>query len=369
MNFPLERPGVAGLAPYAQGMSAIAGVAEPIKLSSNESPLGPSPRAIEAYHAAAAQLFRYPDGTQAALRTALAEVHGLERDRLVCGNGSDELIQLLIRAYLVPGDRVVLSQHSFIMARVHAIAQGAAVVTAPEPDFLINVDELLAHVTARTRIVVIASPSNPCGTYLPRAELRRLHAALPDDVLLLIDAAYGDYVTAPDYDCGLEIARTAGNVFVTRTFSKLYGLAALRIGWAYGPERVIANINRIRTPFNTNSPALAAATAAVRDRDHTARVREHNRDWLGRVSHGLRELGLTVVPSVANFVLVRFGAAPLDAASAHAWLLGRGIIPRPLGDDGPENCLRITIGLAHENEAVLAALREFMASGPGHAHA
>ena len=368
MTSPRERPGLSELPGYVQGASVVPGVAEPIKLSSNESPLGPSARAIAAYHAAAAELYRYPDGSQSALRGALAEVHGLERERLVCGNGSDELIQLLIRAYVVPGDGVVLSQHSFIMARTHAVAQGAVVTTAPEPNFLINVDEIRARVTPRTRLVVIASPSNPCGTYLPRAELQRLHASLREDVLLLIDAAYADYVIAPDYDCGLDIARSAANVLVTRTFSKLYGLAGLRIGWAYGSERIITNINRIRTPFNTNGPALAAAAAAVRDQEHTARVRAHNLEWLRRVSEGLRELGLAVVPSVANFVLVRFGATPLDAAAAYTFLLDRGIIPRPLGDDGPENCLRITIGLAHENEALLAALREFM-RGSGRLHA
>jgi histidinol-phosphate aminotransferase len=360
MSAPREKPTLDQVSDYVPGQRSIAGIATPIKLSANESPLGPSPRAIEAYHEAAHELFRYPDGAQTELRAALAEVHGLEAERVVCGNGSDELIQLLIRAYLVPGDGVVLSQHSFIMARIHALSQGAEVTTAPEPDFRISVDEILARVTASTRLVVLASPTNPCGTYLPRAELARLHAALPDNVLLLVDAAYADYVTVSDYDCGLELASTSANVFVTRTFSKLYGLAALRIGWGYGAERIVANINRIRTPFNTNAPALAAATAAVRDRDYAARIRDHNQHWLDRVSSGLRALGLTVIPSVANFVLVRFPAAPLDAAAAHRHLLQRGIIPRPLGNDGPENCLRITIGLDHENEAVLAALAAFV---------
>jgi histidinol-phosphate aminotransferase len=322
--------------------------------------LGPSPKAIEAYHAAAKQLFRYPDGSQEQLRSAIAEVHALDIRRIVCGNGSDELIQLLIRAYIDPGDGVVLSQHSFAMARIHALAQGADVATAPEPDFSINVAEILARVTARTRLVVIASPTNPCGTYLPSGELRRLHAALPKSVLLLIDAAYAEYVCASDYDSGLDLAQAAGNILVTRTFSKLYGLAALRIGWGFASEQIIADINRIRTPFNTNSPAQAAAAAAIRDREHAARVRAHNSKWLQTVTEELRALGLTVVPSVANFVLVRFVAAPFDAAAAHAHLLRSGIVPRPLGVDGPENCLRITIGLAHENEALLEAVRRFM---------
>lgn len=366
MSAPREKSGIAGLRPYVAGQRAIPGVVLPIKLSSNESPLGPSPRALEAYHAAAAELFRYPDGAQTELRAAIAEAHGLEFERIVCGNGSDELIQLLIRAYLAPGDGVVISQHSFIMARIHAVAQGAEVVTAPEPGFHVNVDELLARVTPRTRLVVLASPNNPCGTYLPRAQLERLHAALSPDVLLLLDNAYADYVTAADYGCGLELARRADNVFATRTFSKLYGLAGLRIGWGYGAAPMIASINRIRTPFNTNAPALAAATAAVRDREYARHVRDHNSEWLRRMTTGLVALGLEVVPSVANFLLVRFPAAPRDAVAAHRYLLEQGIIPRPLGTDGPDNCLRITIGLAQENEAVLAALAAFMAPGGAH---
>ena len=314
-------------------------------------------------------LFRYPDGSQSELRAAIAEVHTLERDRVVCGNGSDELIQLLIRAYVAPGEGVVLSEHSFAMARTHALTQGARVSIAPEPDYQISVDEILARVQPDTRMVVIASPTNPCGTYLPRAELLRLHRALDPQVLLLVDAAYAEYVEASDYDCGLELASTATNVLMTRTFSKLYGLAALRIGWGYAAERIIGDINRIRTPFNTNAAALAAAAAAIRDREYADFVRQHNSHWLARISRDLRQAGLEVIPSVANFVLLRFGPAPGDAAAAHAFLLQRGIIPRPIGAGGPENCLRVTIGLPHENEALLAALGEFVSRYPEARHA
>ena len=362
---PRARQSLSLISRYQQGASSVAGVSNPIKLSSNESPLGPSPKALEAYHGAAKELCRYPDGSQLALRTAIAEVHGIDVDRIVCGNGSDELIQLSIRAYVAPGDGVILSQHSFGMARTHALAQGALVSIAPEPDFQINVDEILSRVDARTRLVILASPTNPCGTYITGPDLTRLHAALPEQVLLLVDAAYADYVIAPAYDTGLAIARASPNVLVTRTFSKLYGLAALRIGWAYAATDIISNINKIRTPFNTNGPALAAAAAAVRDREHAARVRDHNLEWVSRVSNGLRAIGLRVVPSVANFVFIRFGEAPHDAISAHRFLLQHGIIPRPVGTDGPENCLRITIGLAHENEAVLAALTDFVRDDTG----
>jgi histidinol-phosphate aminotransferase len=365
MSGPRPRPGVLQTAPYVQGASSIEGIEQPIKLSSNESPLGPSPNAIAAYQAAATRLFRYPDGGQQELRTAIAEVFGLEAGRLVFGNGSDEVIQLLIRAYAGPGDDVVLSQYSFSMCRTHALAQGANVITASEPDCRISVDRLLAAVTPATRLVALASPNNPCGTFLPRAELARLHAGLPADVLLLIDAAYADYVVDPDYDCGFDLARTAGNVVVTRTFSKLYGLAALRIGWGYGPPAVIDSLQRIRTPFNTNAAALAAAAAAVRDREYARRVRDHNLRWLERLLKECTKLGLHITPSAANFVLIHFAAPPHDALQAKKFLVARGVIPRALGAGAPDNTLRVTIGLDHENEALLAALAEFLGKEAG----
>jgi len=363
MNAPQPRPGVLLTAPYVAGVSAIEGVDKPIKLSSNESPLGPSPLAIAAYHAVATHLFRYPDGNQSELRMAIAEAFGLEPQRLVFGNGSDEVIQLLMRAYVGPGDDVVLSQYSFAMCRTHALTQGARIIVAAEPDCRIDVDRILAAVTPATSLVALASPNNPCGTYLPRVELARLHTALRPDVLLLIDAAYADYVVAKDYDCGFALARDAGNVVVTRTFSKLYGLAALRIGWGYGPAPVIDAMQRIRTPFNTNAAALAAAAAAVRDLHHAEQVRSHNLRWLERLHADFTAMGLTVTPSSANFVLLHFHAAPHDAVGAKKFLIARGIIPRALGEGAPPNTLRITIGLDYENAALLAALGEFLGRG------
>lgn len=365
MNAPCPRPAILRVAPYQQGKSDLEGFVQPIKLSSNESHLGPSPKAIEAYRALSDKLFRYPEGGQRELRMAISEAFSLNADKIVCGNGSDELIQLLIRAYVEPGDEVITSEFSFAMCTTHALAQGANVVVAPEqPALRVDVDAILARVTSRTRLVTIATPNNPCGTYLPGPELLRLHAGLPSNVLLLVDGAYGDYVTADDYDHGFGLVDRNDNVVVTRTFSKLYGLAGLRIGWLYGPPTVIDSIQRIRTPFNANAAALAAATAAVRDVDHANKVREHNRLWLDRMSHGLTELGLKVVPSSANFVLVLFPGKKHDALGAQRYLGSRGIIPRPVGAGGPENALRITIGLEHENLAVLAALREFMATRP-----
>ncbi len=360
---PRPRPGVLSIGPYKQGASIIDGVDNPIKLSSNESPLGPSRRAIEAYLAAADSLCRYPDGAQAALREAIAGVHRIDVARILCGNGSDEILSLLTRAYAGPGDEVVLSEHTFGMCRVHAVAQGARVVTVPEPGFKITASGLLAAVTSATRIVVIATPNNPPGTYLPAPELKRLHAGLPEDVLLIVDSAYAEFVTADDYDPGTGLVDSASNVVMTRTFSKLYGLAALRIGWAYASHSVIDVLQRIRTPFNTNGPALAAATAAMLDREHAAEVRDHNSRWLETMTRELTRFGLDVIPSVTNFLFVRFPSGRHSAEAAFDFLRLRGIIPRPVGAGGPQTHLRITIGLPEENRAVLDALGDFMRGG------
>ncbi len=348
-------------AAYIPGERAIAGVAVPLKLSSNESPHGPGARALAAYTRAAAELFRYPTASQEDLRRAVAEVHGLDPARLVFGNGSDEVIQMLTRAYVGPADEVILSEHCFLMARVHALAQGARVQVAPEPDYNTCVDEILKLLTPRTRMVAIASPNNPCGRHLSGAELKRLHAALPEDVILLVDAAYAEYATAEDYDNGTTLASEAPNVMMTRTFSKLYGLAGLRVGWGYAAPGIIRALEHLRSPFNVNAAAQAAAVAAVTDREHATYVRAYNERERTRLTHGARALGITVVPSSANFVLLVFGAAPHTAAAAQAHLLACGIIPRPVGGS-PANSLRITLGMESDNDAVLRALRSFVAS-------
>lgn len=365
MSNPRARATLETIAPYVQGQSEIAGVALPIKLSSNESPWGPSPAAIAAYHSVAMSLGRYPDGTQHALRTAIAETFQLDARRLVCGNGSDEIISLLIRAFVAPGDEVLLSEHCFVMCRTHSLAQGARVVTIPEPGYRVNVDAILRRVTPEARLVAIANPNNPCGTHVAGRELERLHAGLPPTTLLLCDAAYAEFVTDDAYECGIELARRFDNVIVTRTFSKLYGLAALRIGWAYACAAILEPIERIRTPFNTNAAALAAAAAAVRDTEYAAWVRAENALWRERLTDGYRKLGLEVIPSSANFVLMRFpqGAAQARAACEH--FKSRRIIVRPTQGDGLNDHLRITIGAAAENQAVLAALAEFMAQSTG----
>lgn len=355
------RPGILKIpAAYAQGQSELDGVREPVKLSANESEFGPSPRAVEAYRAESARLHRYPDGSQAALREALGEAYGIDAAQIVCGNGSDELILLLTRAYVGPGDEVLISECGFEMCRIHALAQGAEVVVAPEKDHVVDVDAILARVSDKTRLIPIANPNNPTGTYLPGSELQRLHAGLPDHTLLLIDSAYAEYVTAEDYDSGIALVGSADNVIMTRTFSKIYGLSGLRIGWAYCPGDVIDILQRIRTPFNTNRAALAAALAALQDEDYTARVRAHNAAWITRMSEELNSIGIQVVPSVANFILMIFPDPGRSADAAAKYLQSQGIIPRPVNAGGPANCLRITIGLDEHNKAVLKALSEFM---------
>ena len=359
---PRPKPGVLRTSPYVPGARTVEGYPQVVKLSSNESPLGPSPRALAAYHAVAPMLFRYPDGSQAGLRSAIGRVYDIDPDRVVCGNGSDEILSLLIRAYTGPGDEVILSQYCFAMCYTHANVQGTDLVVSPEADCRISVREILARVTARTRMVILANPNNPCGTYLPAAELKRLHAQLPAEALLVLDAAYAEYVVAEDYDSGISLARHADNVVVTHTFSKLYGLAGLRIGWGYGPGAVMEILNRIRTPFNANAAALAAAEAAVLDREHADFVREHVRLWRTRLMEECTALGIEVLPSVTNFILMILPEGSRNAAAAAAHLTARGIIPRPLGAGGPPNALRITIGLESDNLAVIAALREFMAA-------
>ena len=359
-NRPCPKEGVLKISPYVQGASDIDGVGEPIKLSSNESSSGPSPAAIEAYTEAASTLNRYPDGSQTALREAIADTYGLKASNIVCGNGSDELIQLVTRAYVGGGDEMLQSENCFLMCRIHALAQGAEVVVAPERNDRVDVDALLARVTDKTGLLPLANPNNPTGTYISADDVKRLHAGLPKNVILLLDGAYAEYVTAKDYSAGNELVLNSENVVMTRTFSKIYGLSALRVGWAYMPDTIMDAIQRIRTPFNANGPAMAAATAAVRDTAYCQKIREHNARSLTRIARRLGDLGLDVLPSVTNFYLIRFPAGcGTTASAAAAELQAAGIIPRPVGgkDDAE---LRITVGSDAENDAVLAVFESFM---------
>jgi histidinol-phosphate aminotransferase len=358
-RLPEPQPGIMELSPYVPGESELPGVANPIKLSSNETPLGPSPKAVAAYKAAAAELDRYPDGSVTALRQAIARKFGLDPERIVCGAGSDELINLLAHAYIGPGDEMVHSAHAFLIYKIATMSSGGTPVAAPERNHCADVDAILERVTPRTRIVFIANPNNPTGTYLPHDEVRRLHRGLPSSTLLVLDAAYGEYVRRNDYEAGFELVATTENTVMLRTFSKVYGLAALRLGWAYCPAAVAQVLNRVRGPFNISSPAMAAGMAALDDAAHIEAAVAHNETWLPWVTDEIGKLGLKVTPSIGNFVLIHFPTEQ-KAIAADAHLKSHGIIVRRVAAYGLPQCLRMTIGTESDNRAVVAALAEFV---------
>jgi len=355
------RQGILDIAPYVPGKSVLDGGEPVIKLSSNETPFGPCAGAVEAYVAAAADLSRYPDGSARALREAIAKLHGLDPDRIVCGAGSDELLNLLAAAYLGPGDEAIYSEHGFLVYRIAIRAAGATPVAAPETALTADVDAILARVSPATRVVFLANPNNPTGTYLGFDEVKRLRASLPDGVLLVLDAAYAEYVRANDYEAGIELVASTPNTVMTRTFSKIYGLASLRIGWAYCPSAIADALNRIRGPFNVSGPAIAAGVAALQDRAAVAHSAEHNELWRGRMAEALTELGLAVTPSAANFLLVHFPkGGGRSATEADRFLQSRRIILRRVAEYGFPDALRMTIGTEADNRAVLDTLRAFM---------
>ncbi|MEM9169006.1 MAG: histidinol-phosphate transaminase [Pseudomonadota bacterium] len=358
MTAPQPKPGVLDVAPYVPGAPAAARAPVPVyKLSANESALGPSPAAMDAYATAQGALHEYPDGGATALREALAEAHDLDAARIVCGAGSDELLQLLARAYAGPGDAVVQTAHGFLVYAIAAQACGADVRVAPERALTADVDAILEAVDETTRIVFLANPNNPTGTYLPADDLARLHAGLRDDVLLVVDAAYAEYLDAPDYETGAALVDAADNVVMTRTFSKIYGLGGLRLGWAYCPAAVADALNRIRGPFNVSAPAIAAGVAAVGDVDFVARNRDHNRRERARLAQALGALGIDATPSAANFILAHF-ASPEAAGATRAWLAERGVAVREMAAYGLPSSLRLSIGSTAANARLIDLLTE-----------
>ncbi|TAJ27180.1 MAG: histidinol-phosphate transaminase [Reyranella sp.] len=361
MSALTPRPGIMKIAPYVPGKDSVDGKETIAKLSSNEGALGPSPKAMAAYAKIASELHRYPDGGSEKLRVAIGRRFGLDAQRIVCGSGSDELLNLLIRAYCGPGDELLYSQHGFLMYPINALGVGATPVAAPENNYRADVDAMLAKVTNKTRIVCLANPNNPTGTYVTKDEVRRLHAGLPKDVLLVIDAAYAEYVSRNDYESGVELVDQAENVVMTRTFSKIYGLGGLRLGWMYAPAAVVDVMSRFRQPFNVNLAAQAAGIAALEDIAHTDASRTNNDIWLPWLSAELTKLGLAPLPSVGNFLLVGFGAKD-RAAAANTWMMNDGLIPRMVAGYGLPEHLRITIGTETEVKAVRDSLARFVAA-------
>jgi len=364
MSRPVPNPGILDIAPYTPGKSPKAEAGRKVfKLSANETPFGPSPKAIEAYKSAADHLEDYPEGTSRILREAIGRAFGLDPDRIICGAGSDEVLNLLAHTYLSDGDEAISTTHSFLVYPIATMANGAVNVVAPETDFTANVDAILRLVTPRTKLVWLANPNNPTGTYLPFDEVKRLRAGLPARVLLVLDAAYADYVSRNDYEMGIELVATSENTVMTHTFSKIHGLAALRVGWMFAPAHIVDAVNRIRGPFNVSTPAMLAAIAAIEDTAHQQMSKVHTEKWRNWLTEELTKLGLKVTPSVANFVLIHFPLQPgKTATDADAFLTQRGLVLRSLKNYKLPHALRLTIGTEEANRLVVEGLRNFMES-------
>jgi histidinol-phosphate aminotransferase len=361
MPTPQPRPTILSIEPYVGGESKIPGVNRIIKLSSNEGAFGVPPSARAAMVEAAAEMHRYPDGGATALREAIGRRFGLDPARIVCGNGSDELIGQLILSYGGEGTELVMSAHGFIMYDLAGRYAGCRVIKVPERDLQPDVDAMLAAVGPRTRLVFLANPNNPTGSLLSASEVERLRAGLPGDVLLVLDAAYAEYVTRPDYDPGTALVDAGTNTVMTRTFSKIFGMGGARLGWAYAPAPIADILNRVRGPFNVNAPAMAAGIAALAEPGWVEKSVAHNAEWRERLTGALRDLGIAVHPSEGNFILADFGT-PARAKAADAALRARGLIVRAMGGYSLPHCLRITVGTAEECGMVEDALAAFARS-------
>ncbi len=364
MSRPVPNPGVLDIAPYTPGKSPVPEPGRKVfTLSANENPFGPSPKAIEAYRNAAGHLEDYPEGTARVLREAVGRAFGLDPARIICGAGSDEILNLLAHTYLSPGDEAISTAHGFLVYPIATMANGGKNVVVPETNYTADVDAILKAVSPRTKLVWLGNPNNPTGTYLPFNEVNRLRAGLPAHVLLVLDGAYADYVSRNDYEMGIELVSTTENTVMTHTFSKIHGLAALRVGWMFGPKHIVDAVNRIRGPFNVSTPAMRAAVAAIEDTVYQQTCKLHTEKWRNWLTEELPKLGLKVTPSVTNFVLIHFPTEKgRTAAEADVFLTRRGLVLRALNNYHLPDALRMTIGTEEANRLVVDALREFMAA-------
>lgn len=358
------RPGILNIKPHMLATGPASGTGPTINLSSNENAMGASPLATAAAHTALDHMERYSEDGPALLADAIGEAFGLDPARIVCGPGSDELLQRLARGFLNPGDELIHSVHGYLKFPNYAHAMGAVPVAAPDENFRASVDGLLSCVTPGTRMVLLANPDNPTGTILGGAEIRRLHAGLPANVLLVLDSAYAEYVTAADYELPVALVDSAHNVVMTRTFSKIFGMAGMRLGWLYGPPAIVDVLRRLGLTFPISSAATAAGIAALRDVQHRARVFAHNRDQLTGFCTDMQGLGLRYLPSNGNFVLLDFAGQQQSAKQAYDFLHARGIVGRMFNSPDYRNMLRITIGLEQEMRQVTSVMREFMGGQP-----
>ena len=360
MTSPTIKPSILEIAPYVPGLSTAPTDQRLVKMSSNETPLGTSAKALEAYLGAAEELHRYPDGSAAELRVAIGKRYGLDPERIVCGNGSDDLLYLVATTYAGPGDEVLIPKYSFAMYGIAAQSVGARPVFAEDRLLGSDVENLLRKVTSDTRICYVANPNNPTGTFLSSDKIEYLRNELPDHVMLVIDAAYAEYVQRDDYTDANDLVDRHNNVVVTRTFSKIYGLASLRLGWLYGPSPVVDAINRVRCPFNANGAAQAAAIAALEDTAFLNSAVRHNAIWRPWLEEELAAIGLIVHPSIANFVLIEFGKSQsVGATQVYEYLLQNGIIGRALNGYGLTDHLRFSVGLEDDNKLLVNQISEF----------
>jgi histidinol-phosphate aminotransferase len=338
--------------PYVPGASKTSGNAPVIKLSSNENALGCSAKAKDAYLKASEQLFRYPDGASNDLRLAIAKLNNLAADNIICGAGSDEIFSMIISALTREGDEIIYTEHGFLMYKIYALANGVDAIAAKEKNLTASIANILEKVTAKTRIVFIANPNNPTGSYLTRSELIDLREKLPEDIFLVIDGAYAEFADAEDYSSGLDLAKEYPNIIATRTFSKIYGLAALRLGWGYcKDEKIIDILNRVRGPFNVTTAAQQAGIAAIKDQEFVESSRQHNQKWLAEFAKRLTLLGIKFYPSLGNFILIEF--SELKVVEVEKLLLENNIIVRNMQAYKLPNCLRVSIGTDIENEKFL----------------
>lgn len=363
-NAPKPRPEVMTIDAYVPGAAKVGAVNRVLKLSANEGPFGPPPGALAAAAKAAAEMNRYPDGGSVELRNAIGARFNLDPARIVCGTGSDELIQHICHIYGGPGTDIIMSMHGFTMYQIAGTYAGSRVLKAPEINLTTHVDSMLGAVTPETTIVFVANPNNPTGSLLPESEMQRLRAGLRPDILLVLDSAYAEYVEAADYDAGARMVDAGENTIMLRTFSKMFGLGGMRVGWGYGPPAIIDAINRVRGVFNVNLIAQAAAVAALAEPGWMEKSKAHNTLWRARLSAALEKAGITAHPTEGNFILADFGTAE-RAAAMDAFFKARGIIVRGMGAYDLPHCLRITVGTEEECGLVADAATAFMATQHG----
>jgi histidinol-phosphate aminotransferase len=364
MTSPSPRPEILTIDPYVAGESKLPGANRTVKLSSNEGAFGVPPSARAAIAKAASESYRYPDGGAGGLRAAIGKRWGLNPERIVCGAGSDDLLYQFCLSYGGPGRDIIMSAHGFSIYHIAGTYAGSRVIKVPERNLTADLDAMLAAVSPSTRLIFLANPNNPTGSMVPAGEVARFRAALPPEVLLVLDSAYAEYVTHPAYDPGVALVDATDNTVMTRTFSKIFGLGGMRIGWCYAPPAIVDVLNRVRGPFNVSVAAQAAAMAALAEPGWVEHGCAHNAEYRPRLAAGIEAAGLKVWPSEGNFVLVDL--ATVEAANAaDAFLRTSGIIVRKVGGYGLPHCLRVTVGTAEECGLVVDAFGEFMRQARG----